>query len=118
MPTISGSNRHVSVALQPIATDATPSAPRNLMASPMPTSIQLTWDAPLFIGNLTHYSVECGGITNRTIGTERTFTFTNLTPETQYHCAATAVAGTLQGQMSGFIYSTTTTPGACTLSSI
>ena len=122
LPAIRGANCHVSATLPPTATDATPSVPRNLMAiAQTPTSIQLTWDEPLFIGNLTHYIVNCNSMAinmaNRTIGTERNFTFTNLTPETTYSCTVAAAAGTLQGQQA-LVSSTTPTPGMCAITPI
>ena len=86
------------------------------MGFPMPTSLRLTWEAPLFTSNLTHYMVTCIGLsqplTNRTIGTEMTFTFENLIPETAYWCSVTAVANATDGGSISSSY-TTTTPGAC-----
>lgn len=116
LTTINLTNLHMSHA-PPVATDATPSAPRNLMGFPMPTSLRLTWDAPLFIGTLTHYLVRCIGpqsLTNQTNGTERNFTFENLTPEQPYRCAVTAFANTTEGGMTIQSFSTTT-PGVCAL---
>ena len=93
-----------------------PSNPLNVMATPMPTAINLTWEGPVFSENLTHYTARCisfrgnSDVSMSTVGLETTITVEGLIPETMYTCYIISVAVSTQGgsESVGVI---TTTPG-------
>ena len=91
---------------------APPSEPLNLMSSPMPLSVSLTWDLPLHTENLIHYTIqfEPPPSNDSFNTTERNFTVTGLIPETMYTFTVTSVGvnGTIGGMAQ--VTGTTTTP--------
>jgi hypothetical protein len=92
-----------------------PSNPLNVMGSPMPTSVSLTWEQPVFNVNLTSYLARCiamngnSDVNQSTISTETNVTVEGLMPETLYTCHVISVADTIQGG-SMSVQITTTTP--------
>ena len=93
-----------------------PSNPLNVMATPMPTAVNLTWEGPVFSENLTHYTARCisfrgnSDVSMSTVGLETTITVEGLIPETMYTCSVISVAVSTQGG-SGSVGVITTTPG-------
>ena len=85
------------------------------MGSPMPTSVSLTWEQPVFNVNLTSYLARCiavsgnSDVNQSTISTETNVTVEGLMPETLYTCHVISVADTIQGG-SMSVQITTTTP--------
>ena len=88
------------------------------MGSPMPTSVSLTWEQPVFNVNLTSYLARCiamngnSDVNQSTISTETNVTVEGLMPETLYTCHVISVADTIQGG-SASVQITTTTPSKC-----
>ena len=84
------------------------------MGSPMPTSVSLIWEQPVFNVNLTSYLARCiamGGnsdVNQSTISTETNVTVEGLMPETLYTCHVISVADTIQGGSMSFQVTTTT----------